>query len=132
MPTRRPHLPGTPAHRAISLLVLLGLLALPLAACGSTSTATKANPPTAVRRDDIVIGGYAYSPAAHTVAAGTAVTFTNRDPTAHTATTTSAPGFDTGTLKQGQSRTITLSRPGTYRYYCQFHPFMHGSITVTR
>jgi plastocyanin len=47
------------------------------------------------------------------------VTFINRDATAHTATSTSAPPvFDTGTLDPGQSRTIALAKPGIYTYYC--------------
>jgi hypothetical protein len=36
----------------------------------------------------------------------------------------------TGTINPGKSTTITLGRPGTYTYFCQFHAFMHGTITV--
>ena len=58
-------------------------------------------------------------------------TFTNHDQTAHTATSQQL-GFDTGTINPGQSATVTLDKPGTYTYYCQFHPFMHGTIIVER
>ena len=76
------------------------------------------------------IKNYTFIPASVTVRAGAQVMFTNRDATAHTATATNA-AFDTGTLKPGQSRSVTLSKPGKYAFYCQFHAFMHGTITVT-
>ena len=77
------------------------------------------------------ISDYAYHPASITVAPGAKVTFTNHDQTAHTATS-QRRGFDTGTINPGHSATVTLDTPGTYTYYCQFHPFMHGTIIVVR
>jgi len=68
-------------------------------------------------------------PARISIAPGTRVTFNNRDQTAHTATGMTRP-FDTGTIRPGQSRTVTFIKPGTYTYYCQFHAFMHGTVTV--
>jgi plastocyanin len=76
----------------------------------------------------ITISDYAYQPAKITVASGASITFSNRDQTPHTATTPT--GLDTGSIKSGQSKTITVSKPGTYPYYCQFHAFMHGTIIV--
>ena len=75
------------------------------------------------------ISNYSYHPATITVKVGTMVIFINRDQTAHTATS-GKPGFDTGTVKPGHSATIDLTKPGTYTYYCQFHPFMRGTIVV--
>lgn len=63
------------------------------------------------------------------MASGTGITFSNRDQTPHTATG-GPTGFDTGSIKPGQRKTITVSKPGTYTYYCQFHAFMHGTIIV--
>jgi plastocyanin len=114
--------------------------ALPLAACGSASAVHTS--PHAARRSTaalapasghvtVSISGYAFHPATITVPAGTKVTFTNHDQTAHTATG-SGSGFDTGTVAPGRSATVTLRRPGTYRYVCQFHPFMQGTIVVRR
>jgi plastocyanin len=77
----------------------------------------------------VTISGYAYQPPKITVAPGTKITFTNRDQTAHTATSTKT-GFDSGTIQPGKSAMITVSKPGTYTYYCQFHAFMHATITV--
>ena len=76
----------------------------------------------------VQIANYKFAPPSITVKAGTQVTWTNTDSSPHTATSPNA--FDTGSLNKGQSKTVTLSKPGTYAYVCQFHPFMHGTVTV--
>lgn len=77
----------------------------------------------------VAIRAYAFSPPTLTVASGTRVIFTNDDQTAHTATSMT-PGFDTGTVAPAASRSITLRKPGSYSYYCQFHAFMKATIVV--
>jgi plastocyanin len=120
--------------RICSALVALTVV-LSLAACGSsssaTSTATKSTAGTFAgpRKLAVSISNYAYKPPTVTVEVGSRITFTNHDATAHTATT-SSPAFDTGTLKPGRSGAVTLRRPGTYTYFCQFHAFMHGTVIV--
>ena len=93
---------------------------------GSASTKAKARLTGNLK---IVISNYSYHPTTINVTAGTKVTFTNDDQTAHTATSTKT-GFDTGTVQPGHSATVVLTKPGTYTYYCQFHAFMHGTIIV--
>jgi plastocyanin len=120
--------------RACGALVALAL-ATSLAACGSSSsTAAKSSAaapvaPLAAGKVAVKISGYAFAPASVTVAVGSSITFTNHDATAHTATS-NKPAFDTGTVKPGQSATMTLRKPGTYTYYCQFHAFMQGTVIV--
>jgi len=42
-----------------------------------------------------------------------------------------ASKFDSGILNQGQTFTLTLTVPGTYRFYCTIHPtWMRGTIVV--
>jgi plastocyanin len=101
---------------------LLLALAIPVSGCGSSAAPAR-------HRATIAISGYAYRPPRITVTAGTAITFTNDDATAHTATATGGQ-FDSGTVSPGHSRTIVLRTAGTYTYYCQFHPFMRATITV--
>jgi len=113
------------------------VLALAAAGCGGGSSAPRSAPAgtapattapgTAKGATDVAIRGFKYAPASVTVAAGTTVTFTNFDAAPHTAT---AKGLDTGTLRKGQSKTVTLARAGRYAYVCQFHPYMHGTIVV--
>ena len=118
------------------------LLALSLAACGGSSASHHTNAtaahsstgsasPVAAHAGavSIPISNYAFHPDKVTVAPGTKITFTNHDQTAHTATSNN-PGFDTGTLNPGASRTVVLTQPGTYTYYCQFHAFMRGTVVV--
>ena len=75
------------------------------------------------------ISNFAFAPPTVTVAAGTTVTWTNEDSTAHTATASNGR-FDTGTIDPGQTKSFTFRKPGTYQYICSFHAFMHGTIVV--
>lgn len=115
-------------------------LALGVSACGSSavssssvtrtsSAASAAAPPSAGKIVHVAIKGFAFRPATITVARGTKIDFTNSDATAHTATSTS-PGFDTGTVAPNASKTVTVTKAGTYSYYCQFHAFMKATIVV--
>ncbi len=78
----------------------------------------------------VTIADYEYAPPDLTVKSGTTVKFTNEDSTAHTATSKQGGAFDSGTIKPGKTGEVTLEKPGTYAYYCVFHPFMKGTITV--
>ncbi|HTX31189.1 MAG TPA: cupredoxin domain-containing protein [Solirubrobacteraceae bacterium] len=112
----------------LSAAALLGL-SLAFTACGSGSPSTIRSTTHRAASAAVRISGYAFHPATLTIKPGTKVTFTNRDQTAHTATSTSS-AFDTGTVPPGQSKAITFTHPGTYPYYCQFHAFMRGTIIV--
>ncbi|MFP5370809.1 MAG: cupredoxin family copper-binding protein [Actinomycetes bacterium] len=72
---------------------------------------------------------FSFQPATLTVTAGDSVTWTNRDPVVHTATSTTG-AFDSGDLAQGASYRVTFSEPGTYDYLCTPHPSMTGRIVV--
>jgi len=78
----------------------------------------------------VTIRDYTYEPATITVPQGTTVTFTNRDSTPHTATSKQSGLFESGSLATGKSGTVTLDESGSFAYYCLFHPFMKGTITV--
>ena len=39
--------------------------------------------------------------------------------------------FDSGAFGAGASFQLTAGPPGTYTYFCQIHPFMKGTLTVT-
>ena len=38
--------------------------------------------------------------------------------------------FDTGTIAPGKTKSVTLDKAGTFTFFCSFHPFMKGTITV--
>lgn len=123
------------------LLVAVALAAL-LGGCGSSSKAgtpaAAAPPATSPTRAasgsgavTVAIADFAYHPTTLTVKAGTEVTWANSDSAPHDVKTADS-AFDTGTLTRGQSKTLTLSTPGTYTYVCSFHPFMKATVTVQR
>ena len=127
----------------IALLAVIGMIAAgtALGGCGgddsSSSTSTSAESSStiaeatgsAVSTDQIDIADFKYDPETVTVDAGTEVTWTNSDEAAHTATAKDS-SFDTGDLDQGDSKGITFDKPGTFTYYCRFHPFMKATVEV--
>lgn len=79
----------------------------------------------------VTIDNFAFGPAAITVAAGTKVTWTNRDDEPHTVVSADQPRpFKSGALDTGDSFSFTFDKPGTYRYFCSIHPHMTGTIVV--
>jgi plastocyanin len=63
------------------------------------------------------------------VTAGTTVTWTNKDPLEHSVTAVDR-SFDSGLIPSGGTWRYTFTRPGTYQFYCQPHPFMKGVVIV--
>jgi plastocyanin len=114
-----------------ALLVLGALVAIPFRGTGARDGVADGGPEaSAASVDKVEIKGFKYMPPNATVKAGTKLAFTNGDTAPHTATVKQEGGFDTGSLKKGQRRAVMLDRPGTYEYFCQFHAFMKGKVTV--
>jgi plastocyanin len=121
--------------------ILPGLLAVALlAGCGddkgaktaATTTGTTAAP-SAKATDTIKIVDFVYDPTPTTVKAGQKISIPNADSAPHTITDGgSGKAFDSGTIKGKATGSLTIDTPGTYKYICEFHPFMKGEITVTK
>ena len=115
---------------------LLVGIAIPLVGCGggggtdSTSAATASSGAASSGAEAVTIADYTYKPAKIVVPAGTTIEFSNEDSTPHTATSKQSGAFETGSIDTGKSAKIVLEKPGTYAYFCAFHPFMKGTITV--
>ncbi|GHG37042.1 MULTISPECIES: cupredoxin domain-containing protein [Amycolatopsis] len=87
--------------------------------------------PAAAAAQQVMMQGYAFSPAALTVRVGDTVTWMQHDEAPHDVVTTSAPvAFRSPQLSAGQSWSYTFRQPGTYQYYCSVHPDMRASVTV--
>lgn len=120
------------------LAVALAAIAVPLIGCGgggadSTSSESASGSAASTPSSSagaVTIRNYEYKPATTTVPVGTVVKVTNDDTTAHTVTSKEAGTFESGSIEPGKTATIKLEKPGTYAYYCAFHPFMKGTITV--
>lgn len=110
-----------------------GLAALALlAGCGGGEGSSSSPPQGAepVQRARVGIVNFTYRPAVAWVKVGGSVTWTTGDQAPHTATAEDRRTFDTQTLKRGDSRTIRLTQPGTYSYFCVFHRFMVARVVV--
>jgi plastocyanin len=127
-----------PLRRSLpALLAVLATAAL-LAGCGGGGS----NQPTAASTPapsggssggggkGVQIDNFKFVPGTLTVKRGTRVVVANQDSTAHTATSDDGSSFDTGGIDPGASKTITLSKAGTFAYHCSIHPFMHGTLVV--
>jgi plastocyanin len=77
----------------------------------------------------VAIANFSFSPKDVTVSVGDSVTWTNSDSTAHTATADD-PSFDTGTIGNNTSKTVTFATAGVFAYHCSIHAAMIGTVTV--
>jgi plastocyanin len=78
---------------------------------------------------EIHIDNFAFTPAETTVAAGTKVTWLNRDDIPHTVVE-SKMTFRSKALDTDQTFSFTFTAPGTYSYFCSLHPHMKGTVIV--
>lgn len=78
----------------------------------------------------VEIVGFKFVPEQLEVKPGDTVTWTNRDIAPHTATGKDG-SWDTGTLKQNESKSIVVSQEMAGKYFCRFHVSMVASISIT-
>jgi plastocyanin len=119
--------------------VLHGMLQIgirpPRAEAGHSTTPGRVRPAhrrlraRAARDPAVTIADFSFSPATTTVHVGDTVSWSNDGPSSHTATAQDG-SFNTGVLQKGAGASHTFGRPGTFSYFCQIHPFMHGTIVV--
>jgi plastocyanin len=128
--------------RALLVPVLLAL-ALGLAACGGDDSSDSSGSGTpagttesetapsgeAARAEKVEIVEFTYQPDPVVVAVGGKVTWQNEDSAPHTATADDG-SFDTGTLDKGKRKSETFKEAGTFPYFCEIHPTMHGTVEV--
>jgi len=126
--------------RRTGLAAALLLVTLTLEACDKQPVATPAvvAPATAstslrnaqIEKNAVAIRNFAFEPATLTIAAGSKVTWTNRDDEPHRVVSdngqfTASPALDTD-----DHYATVFAKAGTYGYYCSIHPHMVGKIIV--
>jgi plastocyanin len=94
-----------------------------LAAVGRSVDAQQPAPP------EVKIDNFSFGPATITVAAGSTVTWVNRDDIPHTVVSSDL-AFKSKALDTDEKFSYTFSKAGTYSYYCSLHPKMIGQIVV--
>ena len=90
---------------------------------------------TAARTDAAVtIRTFQFAPDTLRVTAGTRVVWTNADEIEHTVTSGTLDArddrFDSVVPKRGATYSAVFEKPGTYRYFCERHRFMSGTVIV--
>src|SRR5215204_418846 len=128
----------------ILILLILGLLA-----CGgsdddtsttqaetsadTTSEGPSGNAPApsgeAVRAAKVRIVDFSYDTDPVTIQVGGKLNWQNEDSDPHTATADDG-SFDTGPIEEGKIKSETFKDAGTYSYFCEIHPEMHGTVEV--
>jgi plastocyanin len=75
------------------------------------------------------IKDFKFVPATVTVAPGTTITFINDDQEPHTVTATNH-SFDSEGLDTNQKWAHAFAKAGSFAYFCEMHPYMHGTVIV--
>ncbi|MGB5558383.1 MAG: cupredoxin domain-containing protein [Paracoccaceae bacterium] len=102
--------------------------ALALTAAAPVALATSARAASHAAHE-VVIKGFAFSPAELDVQAGQAVRFVNNDNAPHTGTAADG-SFDTGALQPGDTVEVEIPA-GNHAFVCRFHPKMKGVIRAS-
>lgn len=115
---------------AVLVVVVMGVIVFTGPYHKVNKVQAKSNAPAATVKivtDASTIGRY--NPLTVKVKAGQNIKWVNVSNTAHTVT---GNGFDSGAINNNSGKfTFSFSKPGTYHYYCTYHPLMHGTIVVS-
>jgi plastocyanin len=109
---------------SVAILLLLGVLAVS-GARRALAASPEANPPGV----EITIDNFSFTPQEVTVKAGTPITWINRDDIPHTVVSTDNV-FKSKALDTDDKFSFTLTKPGTYNYFCSLHPKMTAKVVV--
>jgi len=91
------------------------------------------HPHPRITRTSVLIGprdlDYVFEPSRLTVDVGTEVMWINRTAAPHTVTSMRVGAFDR-TATPFHAMTLVFRKAGEFRYFCRYHPYMHGVIIV--
>ena len=124
--------------KILTILMLLSLMFL-VVSCATETVEETATETQEVEESDaavvvagstqVVIENSQFMPTDLEVKVGTTVEWVNKDSVDHTVTLENGD-FDTE-LIVGATTTVTFNEVGEYRYFCQYHPGMQGSVIVS-
>ena len=93
-----------------------------------TVTAQQTQAPASTAAE-VKVDNFSFSPATLTVAAGTTVTWTNRDDIPHNVVSTDKV-FKSKVMDTDEKFSYTFTKAGSYAYFCSIHPHMTGTVVV--
>ena len=125
-----PTTPGTPDKRLPTLIVALAVPIIALVALVTTRAIEgPSSSAAAAGSGGVVIRNFAFAPKTLSVAPGAKLEVTNSDRTQHTFTADDGT-VDTGVLAGGKHAVVKVNKAGTYRYHCNIHQNMTGTLVV--
>jgi len=83
-----------------------------------------------LRKNEIAIANFSFSPKMFTVPADATVTWINHDKVPHVISSADNQFQKSPPLQPGQSFSNTFATRGSYPYFCSIHPRMTGKIIV--
>lgn len=133
----------TPIIIVSALVVVVALVAIVAVSSGkkdstmemgnsmpAETTSSAAAPASAVMADKVTISNYKYGPEDIKVKVGTTVTWTNNDAVRHNVASDDGKMPEGKLMAKGETYSYTFDKAGTFKYHCDPHPYMHGSVTV--
>ena len=93
------------------------------------TSSVSVNAQQAAATSGVTIDNFSFGPPTLTVAAGTTVTWTNRDDIPHTVVSTEGT-FKSKAVDTDEKFSYKFAKPGTYTYFCSIHPKMTGKVVV--
>jgi plastocyanin len=115
-------------RRSVSFVVLAAM-AMGIAGLGGGARYFTASAQQKPEMTEVKIDNFSFGPAELTVAAGTTVTWTNRDDIPHTVVSTDKV-FKSKVLDTDEKFSYTFTQAGSFPYFCSIHPKMTGKVVV--
>ena len=118
----------------LAALSLMAMLIFVSVAIGAQKQATNEVQAQKHAKKTVLIKDFRFAPAKGgqiTVRKGTRVTWINKDRAPHTVTANNGE-FSSRILEKGETYSKTFRHRGVFRYHCELHPDMRGSVVVKR
>ena len=106
------------------LVLMMSCLLFACSKSDNNNTTPPATTPATVSIDD-----FSFKSSSLTIKANTTVTWTNNDDAPHTVTADDN-SYTSSSLSKGATYSHTYTTAGTYKYHCNFHSMMMGTIVV--
>jgi len=118
-------------RRSVSIAVLAAAFVLGTLGFGAGQRSYVANAQEKMSTMEVKIDNFSFGPVTLTVPVGTTVTWINRDDIPHTVVSADdSKTFKSKVLDTDEKFSFTLSKAGTYPYFCSIHPKMTGKVIV--
>lgn len=98
----------------------------------AASSPQPASGPGSSTANEVTIDNFAFNPKIVSVAAGSKLTWRNRDDVPHKIQSADGRFAASPLLDTKGTYTASFPEPGEYPYFCSLHPVMQGKVVVTR